>query len=194
MPLFLPYFLSPLFYHFFFSFSILLLSFSSYPFCGFFLLLKATSPLLILLDSMGFLPFIPKASPTIFGFLWTSLQDYLLTRWLPNHYLYLECACCTTPHSKTKLLVLFLPFPLSVLPEWIRIGGSHSLPTPMTCIKLSQPFACLFWARCHPSKAFFPKRRLGKNLKIDPFSPYHQTTPFKSLNRGPTFLYWLSVG
>jgi len=32
---------------------------------------------------MGFLPFVPKASPTIFFFLGTFLQDYPLTQWLP---------------------------------------------------------------------------------------------------------------
>ena len=34
-------------------------------------------------DSMGFLPFTPRASPTVFGLLWASFQDYSLTLWLP---------------------------------------------------------------------------------------------------------------
>ena len=59
-----------------------------------------------------------------FFFLGTFLQDYPLTHWLLDHYLHLECVCCTTPHSRTKLLILFLPFLLSVLLEWIRIRVS----------------------------------------------------------------------
>ena len=73
----------------------------------------ATSLPFILLDSMGFLPFVPKAQPTVFGFLWASLQDYPLTLWLPDHYFCLECACCNTLHSRTKFFVLSLPLPLS---------------------------------------------------------------------------------
>ena len=101
-----------LIYHFFFSHSLFFLL--SFPWV---LppLLKATSLLFIWLHSMRFLPFVPKASPTIFG-LWASLHVYPLTCWLPGHYICPECACYTTPHSWTKLLILFLPFPLSVLP------------------------------------------------------------------------------
>ena len=56
--------------------------------------------------------------------LGTFLQDYPLTHCLLDHYLRLECVCCTTPHSRTKLLILFLPFLLSILLEWIRIRVS----------------------------------------------------------------------
>ena len=35
-------------------------------------------------------------------------------------------------------------------------------------------------------EGIFPERSLGRNHKIDPFSPHHQTTPSKSLDRGPT--------
>ena len=34
-------------------------------------------------NSMGFLPFTPRASPTVFGLLWASFQDYPPTHWLP---------------------------------------------------------------------------------------------------------------
>ena len=66
----------------------------------------------------------PKASPTIFGFLWASLQDCPLTCWLPCHYLCSKCACYTTLHPQKKFLVMFLSFLNFYLPEWIRIGGS----------------------------------------------------------------------
>ena len=39
----------------------------------------------------------------------------------------------------------------------------------------------------------FSKIILGKNLKIDLFSPHHQTTPSESLDQGPPFLYWLGI-
>ena len=48
--------------------------------------------------------------PTVFGFLWASLQDYPLTCRLSSHYFCPECVGCTTPHFQTKLLVLFLTF------------------------------------------------------------------------------------
>ena len=64
-----------LFYYHFLSFLFFysLFFFISSPVGSSFSLLKATSPLFILLDCMGFLHFVPKASPTVFGFLWTSL-------------------------------------------------------------------------------------------------------------------------
>ena len=35
---------------------------------------------------------------------------------------------------------------------------------------------------------YISKRSYGRKPNIDPFSPYHQTTPFEFLNRGPTSL------
>ena len=55
-------------------------------------------------------------------------------------------------------LVLFLPLTLSDLPEWIRIGGSLSTYLYGMHIRWSKPFACLFWAKCHPNKAFSPEK------------------------------------
>ena len=34
-------------------------------------------------DSMGFLPFTPRDSPTVFGLLWASFKDYPPSHWLP---------------------------------------------------------------------------------------------------------------
>ena len=129
------FFFTTLFSFLFFSDSFFFF-FSYSPLRGFLLLFMATSLPFTLLDSMGYLPFVPKASSTIFSFLWAFLEDYPLTRRLPGHYLCSKCACCTTFHSRTKLFVLFLPLPLFVLPAWIRIGGSLSLSTTlMACIK-----------------------------------------------------------
>ena len=43
-----------------------------------------------------------------FGSLWVSFQDCPLACRLLSHYHYSECVGCTTLHSQTKLLVLFL--------------------------------------------------------------------------------------
>ena len=53
----------------------------------------------------GIYPFCPL---TVFVSLWASLQDCPLACQLSSHYLYPECAGCTTLHFQTKLLVLFL--------------------------------------------------------------------------------------
>ena len=173
------HFLSILFYYsqFFFLSSLWVLPFSSYGYL---------SPF-ILLNSMGFLPFVPKVSPAVFGFLWVSLQDYPLTCWLPGHYLSLECACCTTPYSWAKLLVLFLHFPLFVLPEWIRIGGSLSTH-PYSMHQVVQAFCLPLLGEMPSQQGIFPQKSLDMNLKIVHFSPYYQTTPSESLDQGPTSL------
>ena len=87
-----------------FSFSSLILNFSliTFSLCSSSLsVVPSQLPLIhfIPLNSMGFLPFIPRASPTVFGSLWASLQACPLTHQLPSHYLYSDCACCTTLHS-----------------------------------------------------------------------------------------------
>ena len=127
MPLFLLYFfLSYVFtltYHLVFLFSFVrflffssLHVFSSFLRMCLLLLFMATSLPFILLEFMGFLPFIPKAIPTIFGFLQESIQDRLLNCWLSGHCLYSECACHTTLHFQTKFIVLFPSPSLPYLP------------------------------------------------------------------------------
>ena len=51
-------------------------------------------------DSMGFLPFTPKASPIVFGLLWASFQDYPPTHWLPLPFS--VHVCCTATHFMIK--------------------------------------------------------------------------------------------
>ena len=177
MLLFLLLFLSSFFFTTLFSFLFFSDSFffffSYSPLHGFLFLFMATSLPFRLLDSMGFLPFVPKASSTIFSFLWAFLEDYPLTHRLLGHYLCSKCACCTTLHSRTKLFVLFLPLPLFVLPAWIRIGGSLSLYYPYGMHQVT-PSLCLPLLGEIPSQqSIFPKRNLDGNSKIDPFSPHH---------------------
>ena len=81
----------PTFFFFFFFFS---LNLSFFLLSSSYLLFMATSLPFILLDSMGFLPFVPKTSPTIFWFLVRiSLGLYPLTHWFPAATYCSECAC-----------------------------------------------------------------------------------------------------
>ena len=54
------------------------------------------------IDSMGFLPFTPRVSPTVFGLLWAFLQYCPPIHWLPGHYLCSEYVCCAITHFMTK--------------------------------------------------------------------------------------------
>ena len=64
-------------------------------------------------DSMRFLPFTPKTSPTVFGLLWAFLQDCLPTHCLFSHYLCSEYVCCIITHFVTKFhFVCFCCIPL----------------------------------------------------------------------------------
>jgi len=97
---------------FVFSFSLLSFSFSFYPPFSFFFFLLA-SLLYVLFTTIAFYTIchgrIYHVYPlTTFGSLWVSFRDYPLACQLLNHYHYSECVGCTTPHSQTKLLVLFL--------------------------------------------------------------------------------------
>ena len=64
-------------------------------------------------DSMRFLPFTPRASPTVFDLLWAFIQDCLLTHWLFDHYLCSKYVCCTITHFVIKFhFVCFCCIPL----------------------------------------------------------------------------------
>ena len=104
---------------------------------------------------------------TAFGFLWVSFQDCPLACQLRSHYHCSECVGCTTLHSQTKLLVLFLISfcfftslirikikPLHYLPLWHASSGpsSHS---PLLGEMPSQ-------------QDIFPQRSLSWNPKMDP--------------------------
>ena len=82
-------------------------------------------------DSMGFLPFTPRASPTIFGLLWASFQDYPPTHWLPLPLL----STCLLHHYSFHDKIPFCLFLLYT---------STSLPSSMACIRWSQPFITSF--------------------------------------------------
>ena len=85
-------------------------------------------------------------------------------------------------HDKISIC-LFLLYASHSLLEWIRTWFSHYLPLWHAS---SGPAVCyLFWAKCNPNKAFTQKE-LQLEIQNRLFSPHHQTTPFKSLNCGPT--------
>ena len=73
-------------------------------------------------DSMRFLPFTPRASPTVFDLLWASFQDYPPTHWLPLPLLNTCLLHCYSFHDK-------IPFCLFLL------YTSISLPSFMACIR-----------------------------------------------------------
>ena len=146
----------------------------------------ATSLPFILLDSMGFLPFVPKTSPTIFWFLvGISLGLYPLTHWLPSRYLLLRVCLLNHSSFQDKTPYFISPPPLSTLPKWIRIGGSlFAYPYGMHQVA---PTHCFLLLGEMPSQqGIFLKRSLNKNLKIESFSPHHQTTLSESLDQGLT--------
>ena len=144
---------------------------------------------------MGFLPFVPKASPTVFGFLWASLQDYPPTHLLPGHYFYSECACCTTLHSRTKLFVWFLsPPPRPLLLCLTQMDKNWRLSPYLPLWHASSgpgPSLASFLVKCHPNKAFSPKKSLDKNPKIDLFPPTTKPHSLNPLTEDPPLLYWL---
>ena len=76
--------------------------------------------------------------------LLASFQDCLLACWLLDHYLCSEGAYHTIPHFQKKVFVfLFLSHSLPCLPLVNKDWGL-SIPTPMACIKWSQPMFTSF--------------------------------------------------
>ena len=147
------------------------------------LLFMATSFPFILLDSMGFLPFVPKTSPIVFGFLWASLQDYPLTRWLLGHYLLLRV--CLLHHSSFQDKTPYFispppPFCLTQMDKDWKLSLS-TYPYGMHQVALTHCFPLL--GEMSSQQGIFPKRSLSKNPKIKPFSSHHQTTPSESLDQ-----------
>ena len=68
-----------------------------------------------------------------------------------------------------------------------------SIPISMTCIKWPQPFACLFWAKCHPSKAFPQKKPQQEPQNRPHFLPTTKSHPLNPLTNGSPLLYWLDI-
>ena len=142
---------------------------------------------------MGFLPFTSRASPTVFGLLWASLQDYLSTHWLPkplplfNTYLLHHYSF----HNKIRFCLFLLYTSTS---RWLNKDWATSLPSSMTCIRWSQPFITSFGYDIIPAR-YIPKRSHGKKPNIDPFFPPPPNHAlWIPLTVGPPPLYWLGTG
>ena len=73
------------------------------------------------IDSMGFLPFTPKASPIVFGLLWASFQDYRHTHWLPQPLLSICLLHRYSFHDKIPFC-LFLLYTCTSRFKWIGLG------------------------------------------------------------------------
>ena len=126
---------------------------------------------------MRFLPFTPRASPTVFGLLWAFFQDYPLTHWLPRPLpLFSSCLLHHYPsHNK-------IPFCLFLL------YTSTSLPSSMTCIRWSQPFITSFGQDTIPTR-YLSQKKLRQETKYRlPFPPTTKPRPLNPFDRGPTSL------
>ena len=84
---------------------------------------------------MGFLPFTPRASPTIFGLLWASFQDYPPTHWLP---LPLLSTCLLQRYSFHDKIPFCLFLLYTSTSKWLNKDWAISLPSSMACI--NRPF------------------------------------------------------
>ena len=142
---------------------------------------------------MGFLPFTPKASPIVFGLLWTFLQDYLPIHWLLGHYLCLEYVCYTTTHFMTKFSFVcsyYIPLPLGSN-GW----GLGYLTTYLYGMHQMVPaIYYLFWVRYHPSRVYSQKKSRLETKYRPIFPPPPNHILWIPLTMGPPPLYWLGTG
>ena len=83
---------------------------------------------------MGFLPFTPRASPTVFGLLWASFQDYPLTHWLP---LLLLSTCLLQRYSFHDKIPFCLFLLYTSTSRWLNKDWATSWPSSMACIRWS---------------------------------------------------------
>ena len=140
---------------------------------------------------MGFLPFVLKASPIFFGFLWASLQDCLPTSLLVARPLPL-LKVCLLHHSPSLDKIPCLVSPLSeFLSSPMDKDWRLPVPIPMACIKWPQPYACLFCVKCHSSKALPQKKPWQKPQNRPPFLSTTKPHPLNPLIDGQSPLYWL---
>ena len=63
----------------------------------------------------------------------------------------------------------------------------------MACIKWPQPFANLFWVKCHPSKALPQIKPRQEPQNRPSFLPTIKPHPLNPLTEGPPPLYWLGT-
>ena len=103
----------------------------------------ATSLPFILLEFMGFLPFIPKAIPTIFWFF-AGISLGLPTKLLVVRPLPVLRVCLPHHSPFPDKIHCFVSLPLTTLPppKWIRVKGSlhlllwHASSGPSLCLLL----------------------------------------------------------
>ena len=130
---------------------------------------------------MVFLPFTPRASPTVFSLLWASLQDYPPIG-CPDHYYCLVHVCCITTHFTTKFHFVCsycIPLP-HYLALWHASDGLNHL--------------LLLLGKIPSQQDIFPKRSHGRKPNIDPlFPPQSNHALWIALTVGPPPLYWLGT-
>ena len=120
---------------------------------------------------MGFLPFTPRASPTVFGLLWASFQDYPPTHWLPLPLLSTCLLHHYSFHDKIPFCLLLLYTSTSRF-KWILhyLALWHASDGPNHLL--------LLLGKISSQKDIFPKEVMAGNQIY--FSPHHQTRPSES--------------
>ena len=144
----------------------------------------------------GISPFCPQGFTNRFWFI-VGIPPGLPTNPLVARPLPLLKVCLLHHSSfQDKTPCFVSPFPLFVLPEWIKIGGflftyPYGMHRVVTVFCLS-----LFGRNAIPARPF-SKRSLGRNLKISPFLPTTKRSkphPLNPLTVDPPSLYWLGTG
>ena len=117
---------------------------------------------------MGFLPFTLKASPTVFGLLWASFQDYPPTHWLPLPLLY---TCLLHRYSFHDKISFFYSCCIP-LPHYLALWHVSNGPDHLLLLLVKIP----------SQQDIFPKEVIAGNQIQTP------------LTVGPLPLYWLDTG
>ena len=94
---------------------------------------------------MGFLPFTPRVSLTVFGLLWASFQDYPLTHWLP---LPLLSTCLLQRYSFHDKIPFCLFLLYTSTSRWLNKDWAISWPSSMACIRWSLLLVLFHFAAC----------------------------------------------
>ena len=154
----------------------------------------ATDPLYSGLIPWDFSLLPHKASSTIFGLLWASLQDCPSTHWLPDHYHHwvnLVHFLSSTTHAMIKSFFFWSSSRLSPL-ALVDKGLGLSIPTSMACIAWSQSSTASFGQNAIPTRHFSQKKLwLETQNRLFPLNT--KPHPLNPLTACPSLLYWLGT-
>lgn len=129
----------------------------------------------------GISPFGPQGFTNHFLFL-VGISPYLPTNLLVSQLLPLLRVFLLQHSPFPNKIPCFVSPPPPYLPnlQWIRTRGPH-YTYPYDMHQVAPAMLTSFGLNSIPAR-HFSKKSLGRNLKIDIFSPHRQTTPSKSPN------------